>query len=417
MFRANVVVERVFRDEGSRVLATLIRLAGGDFEAAEDALSEACARALATWPTEGVPERPAAWLTTVGRRLLLDAHRRRREIATDVPPDVAAPSIDDDALVEALELPDDRLRLLFTCCHPALSTEAQVGLALRTLSGLTTPEIARAFLEPEPTTAQRLVRAKKKIREAGISYQVPGPDDRPERLAAVLAVVYLVFNEGYIATEGDALVRADLAAEAVRLGRLLAELLPDEPEVLGLGALMLLHHARRDARVSAEGDLIPLDEQDRARWNQPEIAEGQGLLQRAIALRRSAPAATRAHPAGPYQLQAAIAALHSSETTDWPQIAALYGALLRVAPTPIVELNAAVAIAMAGGVDDGLRWLEALDARNALPDYHLLPTAQAELLRRANRPTEARAAYDRAIGLSRNAKEKAHLERRKSELE
>jgi RNA polymerase sigma-70 factor (ECF subfamily) len=416
-------IERVFRDEGPRVLAGLIRGFGGDFDLAEDALQDAFEKALAAWPASGIPDRPAAWLTVAAKNRTRDLLRRQKLAPRSVAelPEVAALDADVDAALDAAAVPDDRLRLLFTCCHPALSPEAQVSLALRTLSGLATAEIARAFLEPEATTAQRIVRAKKKIREAGIPYQVPAPEDLPERLAGVLAVVYLVFNEGYVASAGDALVRGDLAEEAVRLGRLLVELMPDEPEALGLAALMLLHHARRDARTGPAGELITLEEQDRARWDRAAIAEGVALLDRAITIRRSAPARSRVGPAGPYQLQAAIAALHaqagSPAETDWRQIAALYGGLVRIARSPIVELNAAVAVAMADGVERGLAWIDRLALRPELATYHLVPAARADLLRRAGRAEEARAAYEAAIALAVNAQERAYLERRLLELD
>jgi RNA polymerase sigma-70 factor, ECF subfamily len=307
-------------------------------------------------------------------------------------------------------LPDDRLRLLFTCCHPAIAAPAQMALALRTLCGLSTREIARAFLEPEVTTGQRLVRAKKKIAEARIPYIVPARDELPERLAGVLAAIYLLFNEGYSATGGDSLLRPDLSAEAIRLARLLVELLPAEPEAHGLLALMLLHDARRDARVSREGTLVPLEEQDRSRWDRGKIAEGLAVLDRAIALRRR----------GPYQVQAAIAALHAkaatSAATDWPQIVALYGALHEMMPTPIVALNAAAAVAMLSGPERGLAWIERVEESGELSDYHLLPAARADLLRRAGRNGEAAVHYRRAIEMAHNPAERLYLERRLDEV-
>ena len=404
------ILDQVVRREGTRVLAGLIRLTG-DFELAEEAFQEACARAAGAWPREGLPERPGAWLTTVARRCAVDLIRRRRTGALPVEalPEPHLPEpVEDPADISGVE--DDRLRLLFVCCHPALAQPAQVGLALRTLAGLSTREIARAFLEPEVTTAQRLVRAKRKIREARIPYEVPRPEVFPERLDAVLAVVYLVFNEGYSATDHPGLLRPDLCAEAIRLGRLLVELLPGEPEARALLALMLLHDARRETRLGPDGVLVPLEEQERRRWDRAAIAEGTALLDGAVAERR----------AGPYQVQAAIAALHARaekpEDTDWPQIAALYGALLRLAPTPVVELNAAVALAMAEGPEQGLPWIDRLAASDALVGYHLLPAARADLLRRAGRVDEARAAYGEALRLVRNPAERGYLERRLREL-
>jgi len=390
------------------VLAALIRTTG-DFELSEDALQEACARAASRWPKDGLPERPGAWLTTVARRCAVDLVRRRRSSSLanlDLAAEAAAAAEpeEDPAAISGVE--DDRLRLLFTCCHPALAQPAQVALALRTLCGLSTREIARAFVEPESTAAQRLVRAKRKIRDAAIPYEIPRPEVFPERLEAVEAVVYLVFNEGYASTEAQGLVRPDLCAEAIRLGRLLVELLPGEAEARGLLALMLLHDARREARLGADGVLVPLEEQDRARWDTAAIAEGTALLDQAVASR--AP--------GPYQLQAAVAALHAgaarAEDTDWQQIAVLYSALLRFLPTPVVELNAAVALAMAEGPAQGLAWMDRLSTREELSGYHLLPAARADLLRRAGRLPEARAAYAAALALVRNPAERLYLERR-----
>jgi RNA polymerase sigma-70 factor, ECF subfamily len=402
-------IDQLVRREGPRVLAGLIRWSG-DFDLAEDAFQAACAQALEAWPRRGLPERPGAWLTTVARRRAMDLLRRRRP---DVPLEpvlaegLEAEEVDPESLPD---VEDDRLRLLFTVCHPALAPAAQVALALRTLCGLTTAEIARAHLEPEATTAQRLVRAKRKIAEARIPFEVPGADRLAERLDGVLSTIYLVFNEGFSATSGDSWIRADLCAEAIRLGRLVVELLPGEAEAEGLLALMLLHDARRAARTAADGTLVPLEEQDRTLWDPALIAEGTRVLDVAVA---------RGRP-GPYQMQAAIAALHvraaRPEETDWPQIAALYGALLRTTPGPIVELNAAAAVAMARGPREGLAWMEQLERSGALAGYHLLPAAQADLLRRLGRTEEARAAYARALALVRHPAERRFLERRLAEL-
>ena len=399
-------IEQVFRLEGARVLAGLIRRFGS-FELAEDALQDACAKAVAVWPREGLPERPAAWLTTVAQRRALDQLRRQRGAAVplDDLPELAA-DLADDCAADAGVVEDDRLRLLFTCCHPALGRAAQVALALRTLCGLSTAEIARAHVEAEATTAQRLVRAKRKIAEARIPYEVPPRDVLGERVASVLDVVYLVFNEGYLGTDSPSLLRPDLCAEGIRLGRLVNELLPGHAEAEGLLALMLLHDARRDARSDAQGRLVPLEEQDRALWHAAPIREGLAWLDDALARRA----------AGPFQLQAAIAALHAraaaAADTDWPQIAALYAALHRLQPTAVVELNAAVATAMAEGCDVGLRWIDAIAARGELADYHLVAAARADLLRRSGRLAEAAAAYAEALQLVRNPAERAYLERR-----
>jgi RNA polymerase sigma-70 factor (ECF subfamily) len=399
------VIDHICRTQGPRVLAGLIRRFG-DFELAEDALQDAFAKAIEVWPQQGLPEQPAAWLTTVARHRAVDLIRRRKSgpLYTDEPPDVAAQEVDDEADASGVE--DDRLRLVFTCCHPAIAPAAQMALALRTLCGLSTREIARAFLEPEATTAQRLVRVQKKILDARIPYQVPARENLPERLDVVLGVVYLVFNEGYAATEAAGLIRPDLCTEAIRLARLMVELMPDQPEALGLLAMMLLTHARRDARVGADGGLTPLDEQDRRRWIHTEIAEGLGVLDAALAMRRR----------GPYQVQAAIAALHAraarAEDTDWPQIAALYRGLLNDQPGAVIELNAAVALAMAEGVEQGLRWIDELAARGELANYYLLPAARADLLRRIGRLDDARAAYAEALALVRNPAERIYLKRR-----
>ena len=403
------IIDGICRAEGPRLLASLIRRVG-DFELAEDAMQDAFAKALEVWPAQGLPAAPAAWLTTVARRRAVDLMRRRATgpVYTDEPPDMAAPEAEAAAidLGEASGVDDDRLRLVFTCCHPAIAQPAQMALALRTLCGLSTREIARAFLEPEATTAQRLVRAKRKILDARIPFEVPSRELLPERLQAVLGIVYLVFNEGYATTEQEGLVRTDLCSEAIRLARLLVELMPGEPEAQGLLALMLLHNARRATRIDSEGALVPLEEQDRSRWQQDAIAEGVAVLEAALLRRRR----------GPYQLQAAIAALHAqasrADATDWQQIAALYSGLLSEQPSPVVELNAAVALAMAQGPEHGLAWIERLDQGGELEGYHLLPAARADLLRRLGRGAEAAVAYRAALALVRNPAERLYLERR-----
>jgi RNA polymerase sigma-70 factor (ECF subfamily) len=403
------VIDGICRAEGARVLAGLIRRFG-DFDLAEDAMQDAFAKALEVWPRQGLPDAPAAWLATVARRRAIDLIRRRRSgpVYSDEPPDVAAPEAEEAEPdpADRSGVADDRLRLVFTCCHPAIAQPAQMALALRTLCGLTTRQIARAFLEPETTTAQRLVRVKKKILDAGIPYQVPARELLGERLRTVLGVVYLVFNEGYSTTGPDEPARPDLCAEAIRLGRLLVELMPDEPEATGLLALMLLHDARRPARLDPDGVLVPLEEQDRSLWRRDAIAEGLGLLDAALALRRR----------GPYQLQAAIAALHAraerARDTDWRQIAALYGGLLQEQPGAVVELNAAVAVAMAEGAERGLAWIERLADHEQLAGYHLVAAARADLLRRLGRHDEAARAYREALALVRNRAERLYLERR-----
>jgi RNA polymerase sigma-70 factor (ECF subfamily) len=403
-------VDAVYRAESRRVLATLIRLLG-DFDLAEEALHDAFAAALERWPRDGVPASPRSWLVSAGRFKAIDAMRRRArfdarlgQIAAQI--ETATP---DPAAQEREDVEDDRLRLIFTCCHPALSPDARVALTLREVCGLTTEEIARAYLTGAPTLAQRIVRTKAKIRDARIPYQVPALADLPERLDAVLQVVYLVFNEGYSASSGASLTRADLSGEAIRLGRLLAELLP-EPEVLGLLALMLLHESRRATRTSPEGELVLLAEQDRTRWDRDLIAEGQALVERAIRSRRF----------GPYTLQAAISAVHAeaatADATDWPQIVGLYDVLMRADPSPVVELNRAAAVAMRDGPAAGLALIDALLARGALADYHLAHSARADLLRRLGRTVEAREAYARALALSRQQPERRFIERRMGEI-
>ena len=395
------------------MLATLIRLLG-DFDLAEEALHDAFAAAVERWPVEGVPRNPRAWLVSAGRFSAMDALRRRTRFdasAAEIAARFGTPSeAFDPAAALDEELEDDRLRLVFTCCHPALKPEAQVALTLREVCGLTTEEIARAFLTSAPTIAQRIVRAKAKIREARIPYQVPSRAELPARLDAVLRVVYLVFNEGYAASSGESLTRQDLSSEAIRLGRLLVELLP-EPEVLGLLALMLLHESRRAARATAEGDLVLLADQDRALWDRTAIAEGMALVRRAFASRRP----------GPYALQAAIAAVHAgargAAETDWGEIVGLYDLLLRADPSPVVELNRAVAVAMRDGPETGLALVDALLERGELAGYHLAHAARADLCRRLGRTAEAKASYERALALARQEPERRFLERRLRELD
>jgi RNA polymerase sigma-70 factor (ECF subfamily) len=408
--QVRAAVDAVYRTDSRRVLATLIRLLG-DFDLAADAMHDAFTAAVEQWPRDGVPANPRAWLVSAGRFKAIDGMRKRARFdasLTEIAERFAADARDTGGCDEE-SVEDDRLRLIFTCCHPALTPDAQVALTLREVCNLTTEEIARAFLSTPSTVAQRIVRAKAKIRDAGIPYQVPALVDLPDRLDSVLHVVYLVFNEGYSASSGESMTRRDLSGEAIRLGRMLVELLPD-PEAVGLLALMLLHESRRAARASSDGEIVLLADQDRSRWNRDQMAEGSAMIARALASRRL----------GPYTLQAAIAAVHAdaptAEATDWAQIVGLYDVLVRADPSPVVELNRAAAAAMRDGPLAGLTIIDAILARGDLADYHLAHSARADLCRRLGRTAEARASYQRALGLTRQEPERRFLERRLAEL-
>ena len=407
----NRQIEEIYRTESRRVLATLIHLIG-DFELAEDAMHEAFSAAMEQWSIDGVPKSPRAWLVSAGRFKAIDQIRHRAKFETSFEPlaEQLADSLGVEEDFDDDKIEDDRLRLIFTCCHPALSPEVRVALTLREVCGLTTEEIARAFLTTPSTMAQRIVRAKAKIREARIPYKVPSRDELPERLDTVLQVVYLIFNEGYSASSGESATRADLSAEAIRLARLILDLLP-ESKVKGLLALMLLHESRKSARTNSDGDLILLENQDRSLWDRTMIREGTALVEQALS----------SQPVGPYAIQAAIAAVHTegqdAGSTNWDEIVGLYGLLMRINPSPVVELNRAVAVAMRGGPEVGLRLIDDILARGELMDYHLAHSARAELCRRLGRSTEAITSYERALSLTQQEPERRFLERRLNEME